>query len=86
MLTEEDIKKMAEEFAKSDKAIVGDVIPRENIPVALITLEDHIREEAYDTIKWFKDNGVQVKVISGDNPATVAEIANKISDAYKEIK
>ncbi|MCI5744830.1 MAG: HAD-IC family P-type ATPase, partial [Erysipelotrichaceae bacterium] len=65
-------------LAKSDKAIVGDVIPRENIPVALITLEDHIREEAYDTIKWFKDNGVQVKVISGDNPATVAEIANKV--------
>ena len=62
----------------SDKPIVNDQIPENSNPLAIITLEDHIREEAYDTIKWFKDNGVQVKVISGDNPATVAEIAGKV--------
>ena len=65
-------------LAKSEKAIVDGKVPTNCNPLALITLEDHIREEAYDTIKWFKDNGVQVKVISGDNPATVAEIAGKV--------
>ena len=65
-------------LAKSDKPIVDGKVPTNCNPLALITLEDHIREEAYDTIKWFKDNGVQVKVISGDNPATVAEIAGKV--------
>ena len=65
-------------LAKSDKPIVNNTVPTTCSPLALITLEDHIREEAYDTIKWFKENGVQVKVISGDNPATVAEIAGKV--------
>ena len=62
----------------SSKPIVNDQIPENADPLAIIILEDHIREEAYDTIKWFKENGVQVKVISGDNPATVAEIAGKV--------
>lgn len=65
-------------LAKSDKPIVNGNVPSTCSPLALITLEDHIRDEAYDTIKWFKENGVQVKVISGDNPATVAEIAGKV--------
>ncbi len=46
--------------------------------VALILIEDQIREEAHDTIQYFKDNGVEVKVISGDNPVTVAEVARRV--------
>ncbi|MBE5744223.1 MAG: HAD family hydrolase [Clostridiales bacterium] len=46
-------------------------------PIALIVLSDNIREEAIHTIKWFKENGVDVKVISGDNPITVSEIAKR---------
>ena len=65
-------------LAHSEKAIVDGKVPTNCSPIALITLEDHIREEAYDTIRWFKENGVQVKVISGDNPSTVAEIAGKV--------
>ena len=44
-------------------------------PVALFILADHIRKEAPDTIKWFRDNGVEIKIISGDNPLTASEIA-----------
>ena len=46
--------------------------------IALILIEDQIREEAFDTIQYFKDNGVEVKVISGDNPITVAEVARRV--------
>ena len=46
--------------------------------IALILIEDQIREEAFDTIQYFKDNGVEVKVISGDNPVTVAEVARRV--------
>ena len=46
-------------------------------PIALIVLSDNIRPEAIEPIKWFKDNDVQVKVISGDNPITVSEIAKR---------
>lgn len=45
------------------------------VPIALFVLIDHIRKEAPDTIKWFQENGVDVKIISGDNPFTASEIA-----------
>ena len=46
-------------------------------PIALIVLSDNIRPEAIETINWFKENKVEVKVISGDNPITVSEIAKR---------
>jgi cation-transporting ATPase E len=46
--------------------------------VALIVIEDHVRDDAQQTLSWFKQNGVAVKVISGDNPMTVAAVAKKV--------
>ncbi len=45
--------------------------------IAFIAIEDHIRDTAADTLKFFRENGVIVKVISGDNPLTVSMIAQK---------
>ena len=45
--------------------------------IAFIAIEDHIRDTAGDTLKFFRENGVTVKVISGDNPLTVSRIAQK---------
>lgn len=45
--------------------------------VALIVIEDIIREAAPDVLKYFKDQGVDVKIISGDNPVTVSEVARR---------
>ena len=64
-------------LAHSLVPIKGDKIPTVKRPICLIVIEDHIREEAYDTIKWFKENDVAVKVISGDNPITVSEVARR---------
>lgn len=57
------------------------------IPVALIAVEDNVREDAEETIQLFKDRGVKVIVISGDNPLTVSRIAQKagIENADKYI-
>lgn len=46
--------------------------------LAIILLEEHIREDAIETIRWFRENGVQIKIISGDDPATVSKIATKV--------
>ena len=46
-------------------------------PMALITLTNRIRPEAPDTFKFFAQKGVTIKVISGDNPATVADVARR---------
>ncbi len=44
-------------------------------PVALIYIHDNIRNGAKETIKEFEENGVTIKIISGDNPITVSSIA-----------
>jgi cation-transporting P-type ATPase E len=46
--------------------------------VALVSLSDHIKEDAASNIAWFKNNGVEIRVISGDNPITVSQIAVKV--------
>ena len=56
-------------------------------PVALIAISDRIRPAAAETIARFQEQGVCVKVISGDHAATVSSIAKKvgIKDADKYI-
>ena len=43
-----------------------------------ILIEDEIRKEAKDTLDFFKEQGVIVKIISGDNYKTVTQIAKKV--------
>lgn len=64
-------------LAHSVTPIVGDKLPALMKPIAIISIADNIREDAVDTINWFKQNDVAVKVISGDNPVTVSEVAKR---------
>lgn len=74
-------------LAHSNTPIVGDKLPAVLKPIAIISIADNIREDAIETIKWFRDNDVAVKVISGDNPVTVSEVARRagIENAEKFI-
>ena len=65
-------------LAHSTKSLQDDVVPNDFSPIALIIIADNVREDAISTIKWFKDNGVAVKVISGDNPITVSEVSKRV--------
>ena len=65
-------------LAHSPQSLTEDSIPNDFTPIALIIIADNVREDAISTIKWFKDNGVAVKVISGDNPITVAEVSKRV--------
>ncbi len=49
-----------------------------------IAIENHIRENAPGTFESFKNQGVRVKVISGDNPETVSKIAAKAKIAHAD--
>lgn len=60
----------SDEYVDENGEMQGDVVP-----VALFVLLDHVRDEAPATIKWFTNNGVGIKIISGDNPLTASEIA-----------
>ena len=64
-------------LAHSTAQIQGDKVPSAFRPVAILTLSDNIRPDAIETIRWFRENDVAVKVISGDNPVTVSEVARR---------
>lgn len=54
-------------------------------PLGLIVIKDPIRKDAHEALKFFSDNDVTVKVISGDNPATVSAIASQAGVANANI-
>lgn len=70
-------------LTKSSK-VLDKSIPNDIEPLALIILNDQIRKEARDTLEYFKSQGVLVKLISGDNPKTVAGVASSVG--LKNIK
>ncbi len=52
-------------------------------PVALLLIQDKIRKEAKRTLQYFKEQGVEIKIISGDNPLTISQIAKRVGiDSY----
>lgn len=53
-------------------------LPADLIPVALVVFVEKIRSDAAETLKYFSDQGVDLKVISGDNPRTVAAVARRV--------
>ena len=62
-------------LAHSDQPIRGDALPAGLRCIALLVLSDTIRAEAPETFRYFREQGVALKVISGDDPLTVSAIA-----------
>ncbi len=71
-------------LARSSKKTNGNELPEDFSPIALISIVDNIRSDAIKTVKWFNDNGVNIKVISGDNPITVAEVSKRAGIKHAE--
>ena len=65
-------------LAISTKPFIANKLPIDLEPLALIIIQDNIRAEAYEVIKLFQDNGVEVKIISGDDSVSVSEIARQV--------
>ncbi len=74
-------------LAHSPQIVRGTSIPDGLRPVAMILLTDVIRQAAPKTLQYFREQGVDLKVISGDDPQTVSVIAQKagFADAYRFI-
>ena len=65
-------------MAESGDDSIGSVKPLGGVsPIGYIVLSNPIRENAESTFTYFKEQGVAIKVISGDNPATVSEVAKR---------
>lgn len=74
-------------LARTDAPLANETLPPGLRPVGLVVLSERVRSDAPQTLAYFREQGVQIKVISGDNPATVATIAAKagISGADKAV-
>lgn len=59
----------------------------EATPLALIIILDPLRDDAKETLAFFQENDVDIKVISGDNPITVSSLAKQagVKDAQRYI-
>lgn len=71
-------------LARSDSDVTSPDLPTDIRPVALVTLTEQIRPDAEETLRYFADQGVAIKVISGDNPQTVAAIARRVGLEFDE--
>ena len=74
-------------FAKYQGKLDGKALNKKAEPLAIITLMNPVRKNAPATFRYFAEQGVNIKVISGDNPLTVAEVARQagIANADKYI-
>lgn len=86
LLNDEKILRQVEQHSKKGERVLvlgevagldGEEIKGEFKPLGLVTLVNNIRKNAVDTFAYFAQQGVKLKVISGDNPVTVAAVAKQ---------
>lgn len=65
-------------LATGDRPLGEGLLPPNLDPVAVVVLADQVRVDAEDTLRYFAEQGVKIKVISGDHPDTVAAIASQV--------
>ena len=61
----------------SDAVVADDELPTSREVAAIVVLEEDLREDAAETLDYFRSQGVHVRVISGDNPTTVGALATQ---------
>lgn len=74
-LTEKGLRVLV--LAHSDEDINGDNPPEKLVPIGIAALTDKLRPDAEETLAFFRKQGVEIKIISGDNPKTVASVAKR---------
>lgn len=88
LTSDKDILAQSKEYTKNGLRVIllvhveigkikEDSVSGRRTPVARFVIMDHVRPEANKVIKWFKENDVDIKVISGDNVDTVSYIAKQ---------
>lgn len=62
-------------FGRYEGELTGKKLTKAVKPYGLVLLANAVRENAAETFRYFYEQGVEIKVISGDNPVTVARVA-----------
>lgn len=82
----EEIEKYLNEYARNYRVLAvahskndfnGEDLPDELKPIGILVIKDKVRKNAKATLDYFAKQGVELKIISGDNPLTVANVAKE---------
>ncbi len=68
-------------LARCDEPLDGEALPAALTAAAFVMFDEKIRPDAADTLRYFAEQGVACKVMSGDNPRTVGAIAARVGVA-----
>ncbi|MEV7974350.1 HAD-IC family P-type ATPase [Cellulomonas sp. NPDC089187] len=71
-------------LARTARPLDGMALPDELTAVALVVLDQRVRPEAADTLSFFHEQGVTLKVISGDAPVAVGAVATQVGLPHAE--
>lgn len=71
-------------FARYEGTLDGEKLTASVKPMGMLLLANPIRANAKETFRYFAEQGVEIKVISGDNPVTVSEVAKEAGIAHAE--
>ena len=81
------VKKIIDKYANNyrvllvvhtDKKIIDDEVPEKVQILGFILLQDKVRKSAKKTLNYFENQGVKVKIVSGDSIVTITNIANRL--------
>lgn len=65
-------------LAHSESVSEGEHLVADLQPVALLTFRERVREDAAETLEYFRQQGISLRIISGDNAKTVAAVAREV--------
>ena len=65
-------------LARAPEPVEGGSLPPTLEPVALIVLAEQVRPDAAATVRYLLEQGMTIKVLSGDAPETVAQVADRL--------
>ena len=82
---QEDYRVLAVAYSKNP--FIDKNLPKDLTLIGLVCISDKIRKDARETLKYFKEQNVDIKIISGDNPITVSKIGKQVGleNYYKYI-
>jgi cation-transporting ATPase E len=66
-------------LATTSRPLESNELPESVEPVALVVFAERLRADASSTIRYLREQGMTVKVLSGDAPQTVSEVADRLS-------
>ncbi|WP_460772411.1 HAD-IC family P-type ATPase [Microbacterium sp. GXF7504] len=62
----------------TDAEVEAELLPADLVPAVVVTFREQVRDDAASTLAYFDAQGVGIRIISGDNPRTVAAIARQV--------